>query len=112
MLCECADALLLPGEQSLSSQMYDLLKQSLDMLDHGDDMTAVLALYLADVLRISGMAPDVDECTVCAKTDVSALSVQAGGASWDDVITLVDFLHQYGGITLRSFAFLQELYAH
>jgi DNA repair protein RecO (recombination protein O) len=154
VLCECADALLLPGEQSASAQMYDLLEKGLDRLDHGDDMTSVLALYLADVLRISGMAPDVDECTVCQKKEVSALSVQAGGflcredaaklgvpassaadlkrfrlickaglshfdaviqaggASWEDTVILVDFLHQYGSIALQSFRFLQEICAH
>lgn len=78
VVCETADALSVPMEGDSSCE-YELLRQSLAALDEGHDPGTVLSLYLADMLRLFGSAPEVDGCTVCGRTTVAAVSVQNGG---------------------------------
>lgn len=59
--------------------LYELLKKGMDSLESGHDANTVLALYMADLLRMFGSCPDVDECTVCGKKFVRSISVKDGG---------------------------------
>lgn len=78
VVCETADALSVPMEGDSAGE-YELLRQALAALDGGHDPGTVLALYTADMLRMFGSAPEVEGCTVCGRTAVSAVSVQSGG---------------------------------
>lgn len=80
VLCEVMDALTLPGEdRENAAREYELLHLALQALDQGRDPDSVLSLYAADMLKLFGSAPDVDECTVCGSHTVRALSAEHGG---------------------------------
>lgn len=79
VLTDAMSAMTMEGRNEESREQYALLKNSLDALETGHHRDTVLALYLAEILNMFGSGPDVDECTVCGKKKVSALSVRAGG---------------------------------
>jgi DNA repair protein RecO len=58
---------------------YVLLAKAMRALETGHDANTVVSLYLADILRMFGSEPDVDECTICGKKLVRSISVKAGG---------------------------------
>lgn len=78
VIAEAMEALIMEKEGA-SEEEYALLKASFEALDTGHDVNTVLGLFLADLLRLFGSAPDVDECTVCGSKAISALSVKHGG---------------------------------
>lgn len=77
---EACDALSLEGtEGTYSSETFDLLEKTFDLLNEGKNCDTVLSLYLSDLMEISGFAPDVDECTRCGKKEAAAISAREGG---------------------------------
>lgn len=66
-------------ETGMMETEYDLLASAMDALEAGHDANTVICLYLADLLKLFGSEPDVDECTVCGKKMVRSISVKAGG---------------------------------
>lgn len=78
VVAEVMDALTMEKQENKEEE-YALLKAAFTALDEGHDACTVLALYLGDMLRLFGSAPDVDECTACGGKAVSALSVKHGG---------------------------------
>lgn len=78
VIAEVMDALTYENEEK-NEEEYALLKAAFSALDEGCDANTVLALYLSDMLRLFGSAPDVDECTICGSKAVSALSTEHGG---------------------------------
>ena len=77
---ETCDALILEGTEDASvEKAFFLLEKAFDLLNSDKDSDTVLSLYISDMLGISGLAPDVDECTVCGKKQVAAVSAEEGG---------------------------------
>lgn len=76
---EVTDAVSLPGMENEDFKVeYDLLLQAFDALEENNATTA-LTLFLADLLKILGIGPEVDECVVCGKKTVTAISPKEGG---------------------------------
>ncbi len=90
ILCEMVDALTMFESQSNLSQEYALLKKGLNDVNSGYDEGTVLSLFISDLLTMFGSAPDVDECTVCQKKTVRALSVKAGGFLCEEHALMMD----------------------
>lgn len=77
---EACDALTMEGNRNTdTATVYDLLEKTFDLLDAGKNCDTVLSLFLSDLLRLNGLAPDVDECTICGKKQVAAISAEEGG---------------------------------
>lgn len=78
-IAETIDAVSLPGLENEDIQgEYDLVLKCWNDLDNYDE-TTILTLFLADLLKILGIAPEVDECVVCGKKKVAAISAKEGG---------------------------------
>lgn len=58
---------------------YELLETALTQLNDGHPHTLVLSLYLSDMMKLFGIAADVDECVRCGATTIRALSAKEGG---------------------------------
>lgn len=78
VIAEVMDALTYERAENVKEE-YTLLKAAFKAVDEGHDVCTVLALYLGDMLKLFGSAPDVDECTLCKAKAVSALSIEHGG---------------------------------
>ena len=77
---EACDALTLEGMENADvEKTFDLLDKTFDLIDEGRNCDTVLSLFLSDLLRISGLAPDVDECTRCGRKQAAAISAKDGG---------------------------------
>lgn len=77
---DAADALTLEGtEVSFSKNVYDFLEKAFDLLNRGENSDTVLSLFLSDLLKTAGFAPDVEECTRCGRKQVAAISAREGG---------------------------------
>jgi DNA repair protein RecO (recombination protein O) len=77
---EAADAFTLGGvETDTIREIAEELEACFGYLDQGKDGTTVLSLYLSDIMRLSGIAPDVDECVHDGRTTVAAISIADGG---------------------------------
>ena len=59
--------------------VYDLLRDGLRLLDQGAKSDLVLGIFLARILVLLGIAPEVDCCVVSGDTSVAAISVEEGG---------------------------------
>ncbi len=79
VICDTVNAMTISDEEHLAEEEYDILENALGLLDEGRDILSVTALFLSEILRISGISPDVDECAVCGANTVSAISVKEGG---------------------------------
>jgi|GEM_PF-138718 DNA repair protein RecO len=75
-----ADAFSLPGEEfEEKDDVFAYTEQCFSYLDQGKDPNLVLSLYLADMMELFGIQPEVDGCVRCGSSKVSALSVNDGG---------------------------------
>lgn len=79
VLADTADLLSYTDDYAGTDEMYRLLECSLEALNAGKDADTVLALYIADMLKLHGLEPGVDECVHCGRTNVTALSGREGG---------------------------------
>lgn len=71
---------LTPHEDILhASSVYDLLKQAYELINDGAHIHTVTALFAADMMRLNGIAPQVDACLSCGKSSIAAFSVKDGG---------------------------------
>ncbi len=60
--------------------LYDLLKQSFDLLSTTSEPYTILNLFLAAVLKLAGIEPFVDGCTNCgSEKQIETISVDNGG---------------------------------
>ncbi len=78
VLADTAD-ILSYAEEDPSGEVYELLAQGFEALNEGKDPDTVLSLFLADMLKMHGLEPDVDECVHCGRTNVSAIDIREGG---------------------------------
>lgn len=77
---EAGDALTLEGAENADIvKTFDLLEKTFDLIDAGKNSDTVLSLFLSDLLSVSGLAPDVEECTRCGRKQVAAISAKDGG---------------------------------
>lgn len=80
VLCEVALSMLLEGRESgIYEEVYDDLEKCFSLLNEGKHTNTILSLFLVDILRLSGIAPQVDGCVRCSNTKVSSISVKDGG---------------------------------
>ena len=77
IICETVTGLLEEGERV--NGIYDIVLASFQLLDEGKDTDTVLALFLSDVMKISGLAVHVDSCSLCGSKSVHAISIEDGG---------------------------------
>lgn len=62
-----------------ATEEYELLETALSGLNENRPHALVLSLYLSDMMKLFGIAADVDECVRCGATTVSAISAKEGG---------------------------------
>lgn len=80
VVAEACDALTLEGTEDVYiEEIFQLLEKAFDLLNQETDYDTIISLFLGDLLKISGFAPDVDECTRCGKKQVAAISAKEGG---------------------------------
>ena len=80
MMAETADQMSLEdNELGTAAEEFRLFEKGLDALEEGHQADLVVSLYLADLMRIFGIEPDVDECVRCGSLSVSAISPADGG---------------------------------
>lgn len=75
-----ADAFSLSGEDfAEKEEVYRLTRACFSYLEAGKESNMVLSLYLADMMRLFGIQPEVDGCVRCRDHFVTAISVDEGG---------------------------------
>lgn len=80
VIAEVCDAFVMNGEESEGyKEIYGSLEYAYDLLESGKDTVTILALFLASVMNLYGIRPDVDECVHCGSSYVSAISSKDGG---------------------------------
>ena len=79
VIAELTDVFCMPGDDETSAEQYELLCSALAFLNEGRDPLAVTGLFASDMMKMYGIAPDVDECVRCFSTLVSAVSAKEGG---------------------------------
>lgn len=80
ILCEMVDAFSLEGLESDGiEEEFTYLEIGLQAIEEGKDLKTVVCLFLADMMEVFGIAPDVDECVRCGNTMVTSISIKDGG---------------------------------
>ncbi|NCB34277.1 MAG: hypothetical protein EOM64_10470 [Erysipelotrichia bacterium] len=80
MLAESADALMYDGvDIEVGRKIYHMLDQGFALLNQRKRADIIMAVFLADLLRNTGIGPNVDECAICGEKKISAISVRDGG---------------------------------
>lgn len=59
--------------------VFGMIDKAFQLLDKGANADTVLALFLSDLLKVSGLGVHVDSCTLCGSSYVHAVSVEDGG---------------------------------
>lgn len=59
--------------------LFEMVERAFQLLDEGKNTDTVLALFLSDLLKVSGLGLHVDSCTICNATSVHAISLEDGG---------------------------------
>ena len=67
------------GRETYIEDVYHALDGLLIMLDEAKRYDLVFALFLAEILRLLGIAPEVDACVLSGLKQVAAISVTEGG---------------------------------
>ncbi len=80
MMAETADVMTLAEDELGTAEAEaQLLEKGWDALEAGHRGDLITALYLADMMKLFGIEPDVDECVRCGSLSVSAVSAEDGG---------------------------------
>lgn len=75
-----ADAFSLQGEEfAEKEEVYAATEKCLTYINTGKDTKTVLCLYLADMMNLFGIVPEVDGCVRCGNQKVIAISAEDGG---------------------------------
>ena len=78
LVAEVADAMSM-GDPAIDSVVFSLVETAWDMVEEGKDIVSVICLFLCDVMRLHGIAPQVDGCVRCGCPKVVAISAREGG---------------------------------
>lgn len=70
---------ILTQENNVSYPSFNVLQQYFQALEDNADLTTIMAVYLANVLKFLGIELSVDGCAVCNNTSVAGISIAAGG---------------------------------
>lgn len=93
-MAEVVDAVAQENEPSIA--LYELFRNGLAALDAGSTSTDVLTAFLLQLLRVQGLAPSLDRCASCGRSDhLDRFSVAAGGIVCGDC-------RPEGSVKLRS----------
>ena len=75
-----ADAFSLQGEEFPEKEdVFLTTEKCFSYLNEGKGTNTVLCLYLADMMRVFGIQPEVDGCVHCGNPKVNAISGEEGG---------------------------------
>lgn len=66
-------------DEDTNEEIFTLLTFSLRKLDSDTDNFLNLALFLAKMLEILGIAPIVDECAICGNKKIQVICIEEGG---------------------------------
>lgn len=77
VIAEAVDGLLY--QEVKDESIYNQLFQAMDLLDKKEDPVTVISLFLIALMKNSGIVPDVDECVICSRKQVSTISTEDGG---------------------------------
>lgn len=86
--------------------LYDLVKGSLQLLETAQKPYACAALFLAQLIHIQGIDPNVDECVRCGNQKVNGISFRDGGFICANCMQIQD--HVLSSTVLRKFRLLQK----
>lgn len=95
------------GGQIYIQTLYDALESLLTMLEEAKRYDLVFALFLAEILRLLGIAPEVDACVISGSKQVAAISVREGGFVHADYIKETDAV-RYDTAHLRQFRLVNK----
>ncbi len=109
VICETADA--------VEENVYDLLFETLTLLNDENQQYLVLNVYLVTMLNILGIAPFVDGCVNCGRTDsIESISISEGGficsycnREFNDEIFELEYLKKFRVINKASFDVYDKL---
>ncbi len=59
--------------------LYELLEKVLEEISETKDLYLPLSFFLARMLDLAGISPEVDECALCGNSRIQAISIEAGG---------------------------------
>lgn len=80
VLCEITDEILLNGYEGENYQkIYDDLDKCFSYLNQNKDTNTIMTLFIADIMHLFGILPQVDGCAVCGSQLVQAISIDDGG---------------------------------
>lgn len=76
-VCETVEKIL--EENDFDELCEDCLKLTLDGLDESSHDNLFLAFFTAQILKVIGLEPQVDECVLCGSTKVNGIAMEEGG---------------------------------
>lgn len=77
VIAEASDGLLY--QEVKDESIYDKLFQAMVLLDSKENSVTVISLFLIELMKNSGIVPDVDECVICGNKQVNTISIEDGG---------------------------------
>jgi DNA repair protein RecO (recombination protein O) len=93
-MAEVVDAVAQENEPSVA--LFELFRRGLAALDSGHTSIDVLTAFLLQLLRVQGLAPSLEHCASCGRTDrLDRFSLAAGGIVCGDC-------RPEGSVRLRS----------
>lgn len=115
-MAEVVDAVAQENEPSIA--LYELFRTGLTALDAGSTSTDVLTAFLLQLLQVQGLAPALDRCASCGRSNgLDRFSVAAGGIVCGECrpegsvrlrTGLVPHLHALAGAELISIGTVDE----
>lgn len=81
LMCDVIDIIAkeMINEDDDFKLLYVLLKESLNHLDQEDSNYIVLGVFISNILKVMGIAPQVDGCSLCGSSHVVCISIKEGG---------------------------------
>ena len=80
VLAELIDAFTMESpDRELSLFCYRLFEDTCRLLNEKHPASLVLAVAVSNLMKTQGIGPDVEECVLCGKTSVRAISAKEGG---------------------------------
>ena len=79
LVSEIAEQLTPHDDILHAAKAYDLLKKAYELINGGAHIHTCTALFMADMMRLNGITPQVDACLGCGRSDIAAFSAKEGG---------------------------------
>lgn len=105
IVCEIIDKIAEEGERD--EIMEESLKKTLDLLDRESHDNLICGLFIAQMLKVIGIEPQVDECVLCGHSKVVGIALQEGGFVCERCASQTESLKMPVS-TLRQFRLLNK----